>query len=88
VEAPLCKNKPSEYILRGNWYFSAEPEEKSLPHVIEAIGDDKILFASDYPHWDGLFPNAVSAFRNRSDLSAATKEKILTENGRRFYGWT
>ena len=87
-EAPFCKRKPSEYILHGNWYFSAEPEEKSLPHVIETIGDDKILFASDYPHWDGLFPNAVSTFRNRSDLPAATKEKILTENGRRFYGWS
>src|SRR5215470_689047 len=28
AEAPLCKNKPSEYIAQGNWFFAFEPEEK------------------------------------------------------------
>ena len=44
VEAPLCKNKPSEYIKHGNWFFAMEPEEETLPYVIERIGDDKIVF--------------------------------------------
>ena len=87
VEAPLCKNKPSEYINQGNWFFAMEPEEKTLPYVIERIGDDKILFASDYPHWDGMFPNVTKTIRRRKDISEQSKTKILGENAKRFYGW-
>ena len=50
-EAPALKAKPSEYITRGNWFFAAEPEESTLPYVMDRIGDDKLIFASDYPDW-------------------------------------
>jgi predicted TIM-barrel fold metal-dependent hydrolase len=87
VEAPLCKNKPSEYIKQGNWFFAMEPEEETLPYVIERIGADKIVFASDYPHWDGIFPHVVSTIRGRKDISESAKAKVLGENAKRFYGW-
>jgi hypothetical protein len=87
VEAPLCKEKPSDYVLHGNWFFAMEPEEEMLPYVIDRIGDDRILFASDYPHWDGLFPNAVSTIQRRKDITEAIKEKVLGGNAKRFYGW-
>lgn len=87
IEAPLCKNKPSEYIKHGNWFFAMEPEEETLPYVAERIGDDKIIFASDYPHWDGIFPHVVSTIRGRKDISESTKAKVLGENAKRFYGW-
>ena len=88
VEAPLCQKKPSDYVKRGNWFFAMEPEEETLPYVIERIGDDKILFASDYPHWDGIFPHVISTIRGRKDLSDEAKAKVLGENARRFYGWS
>jgi predicted TIM-barrel fold metal-dependent hydrolase len=87
VEAPLCKRKPSEYVKHGNLFFAMEPEEEMVPYVIERIGDDKILFASDYPHWDGIFPHVVSTIRGRKDLSDQAKSRILGENAKRFYGW-
>jgi predicted TIM-barrel fold metal-dependent hydrolase len=87
VEAPLCKHKPSEYIMQGNWFFVMEPEEETLPYVIERIGDDKILFASDYPHWDGMFPYVTSTIRGRKDISDRAKDRVLGENAKRFYGW-
>ena len=87
VEAPLCKNKPSEYIKQGNWFFAMEPEEQTLPYVIERIGDDKILFASDYPHWDGMFPYVTKTIRDRKDISEQAKTRVLGENAKRFYGW-
>src|SRR6266404_9690169 len=58
-----------------------------VPYVIERIGADKILFASDYPHWDGMFPHVVSTIRGRKDISDDAKAKILGENAKRFYGW-
>lgn len=87
LEAPLCKRKPSEYVVHNNWFFATEPEEGMLPYVIERIGEDKIIFASDYPHWDGIFPYVVSTIRGRKDISDRAKEKILGENALRFYGW-
>ncbi len=49
-EAPLLKKKPSEYMTEGNWFYATEPEESTLPYALEKIGEDVILFASDYPH--------------------------------------
>ena len=67
--------------------FALEPEEETVPYVIERIGADKILFASDYPHWDGMFPHVVSTIRGRKDISEEAKKNILGENAKRFYGW-
>lgn len=87
VEAPLCKEKPSDYVKNRGWFFATEPEEQMLPYVADLVGDDKVLFASDYPHWDGMFPYVVSTIRGRKDLSDQTKAKILGGNARTFYGW-
>ncbi|MGZ8500836.1 MAG: amidohydrolase family protein, partial [Candidatus Binatia bacterium] len=87
TEAPLLKAKPSEYMARGNWFYAAEPEEATLPLVLDRVGEDVILFASDYPHWDGNFPYMVSTLKERKDISESAKNKILSTNGMRLYGW-
>ena len=51
-EAPLLKMKPSEYLTSDRFAYGFEIEESTLPYVIERIGADKLLYASDYPHWD------------------------------------
>ncbi len=83
----MLKAKPSEYMTRGNWFYATEPEESTLPYVMERVGEDVILFASDYPHWDGNFPYMVSTVRGRKDISDQVKQKILCENAKRLYGW-
>jgi predicted TIM-barrel fold metal-dependent hydrolase len=47
-----------------------------------------ILFASDYPHWDGGFPYMVSTLRGRADLSDQQKDKVMRQNAIRLYGWS
>jgi predicted TIM-barrel fold metal-dependent hydrolase len=84
---PLLKAPPSEYISRGNWYFTARSNESMLPYVVDTIGADKILFGSCYPDSDGLFPKAVSTLQERSDVSTEAKRKILQENARVLFGW-
>ena len=88
AEAPLCKQLPSEYVTNGKWFFATEPAEKMLPYVIERIGDDKIVFGSDYPHWDSMFPHVVSTLRGRKDISDKPKQNILSDNATRLYGWS
>ena len=55
------KLQPSEYFNRQCW-ISTE-HEKELPMIIDLIGDDKIVFSTDYPHGDSDFPHAVDIRR-------------------------
>src|SRR5262249_56120363 len=80
---PLPLN-PTEYFARQG-YISADPDEKVLPGIVQAIGDDNLVFASDYPHPDGIFPGVVAALRDRDDLSDSSKAKILGLNAARLY---
>jgi predicted TIM-barrel fold metal-dependent hydrolase len=86
-EAPLLKKKPSEYMTSGNWFYATEPEESTLPYCLEKVGEDVILFASDYPHWDGNFPYMTSTVKGRKDISEQQKDKIMRTNAIRLYGW-
>ena len=84
--APLMKRAPSDYVARGNIYISFEPDEKGVAYVASVIGEDQVVFASDYPHLDAAFPNATAEVKERTDLSNEVKAKLLTHNARRLYG--
>jgi len=55
-EVPHLKKAPSEYIREHFWVTAQPMEETENPdHLIEVmnwIGMDRIMFSSDYPHWD------------------------------------
>jgi predicted TIM-barrel fold metal-dependent hydrolase len=68
-EVPHLKMKPSEYIKRNIWATTQPMEEpddrRHLFDTMEWIGWDRLLFASDYPHWDfddptRIFPAGIS----------------------------
>lgn len=75
---------PSEYF-RQQCFIGTEPDEATLRQVVNVLGDENIVFATDYPHCDGLFPLAVSRFLGQPGLSDATKAKILWDNCARLY---
>ncbi len=77
--------KPSEYYQR-QCFISADPDEAIIPGLVQALGDDTLVFATDYPHSDSIFPGVVAALRDRTDLSEESKAKILGENAARLYG--
>jgi len=83
-EMPNIKKKPSEYLTDGNCFISCDPDEEEIAHVVEVIGDDKIVYASDYPHWDAMFPGSVAAISERDNLSDRAKRRILGENAQRY----
>ena len=51
-----------------------------MTQSLKEVGEDHILMATDYPHFDSEFPHTVSGIRERTDLSAKQKDKILGEN--------
>jgi predicted TIM-barrel fold metal-dependent hydrolase len=77
---------PNEYLKAGNIWVTCEPEEPILPGVIDVLGADFIMFASDYPHWDGEWPESTVHLRTRRDISEEARAKIAGENAQRFYG--
>ncbi|WP_266170992.1 amidohydrolase family protein [Dyella subtropica] len=83
LDVPLAL-RPSDYFHR-QCYVSADAGEQYLAEVVAAIGDTRIVMATDYPHRDSMFPDAVSTFVARQDLSMQTKSRILWNNGARLY---
>jgi predicted TIM-barrel fold metal-dependent hydrolase len=57
-----------------------------MPQAMKLIGNDQIVWASDYPHWDHSFPGSIDEIRERGDLTDLQKRKILNDNARRLYG--
>jgi len=84
-QAPGIDRKPSEYVLEGNCFISCEPDEHMLKQVIDLLGDERIVYASDYYHWDCSFPDTVKLIAERNDISDASKKRILSENAKALY---
>jgi predicted TIM-barrel fold metal-dependent hydrolase len=84
-QVPALQRTPSKLLERGQLYFSCEADETELAHVVETIGDDWIVFASDYSHFDSRFPGAAKPIIENQQLSDASKRKILNDNARRLY---
>jgi predicted TIM-barrel fold metal-dependent hydrolase len=79
--------KPSEHIRSGRCFFAVEGEETTLPYVAERVGEDVLLFASDFPHEVSPveIKREIGEFIEREDISERLKRKILSENAKRFY---
>jgi uncharacterized protein len=84
-DLPALSMAPSDYF-RQNFFISAEMEEPTLKYVVDFLGTDNIVTASDFPHPEGTFPDGVREFCDRDDLSDETKRKILWDNPIRLYG--
>ena len=80
------KLKPSEYFKRQCW-ISTE-HEKELPMIIDLVGDDKIVFSTDYPHGDSDFPDAVEEFLEMDGCRTRAARKSSGTTARRCMGWS
>ena len=76
---------PTDYLFGGNCYFSCEPDEPDLPHLVRSVGEDRVVFASDYPHFDCKFPHSVDAIA-APGLDDPVLSKVLHDNPARLYG--
>ena len=85
-EIPDLKMMPSEYVLSGRYFQSIEiPEGLKLTNaVIELIGEDVLMYASDYPHGESHFPESVDLVMDW-DMSRARKQKLFWDNAVKLY---
>ncbi|MFB6130607.1 MAG: amidohydrolase family protein [Salinigranum sp.] len=81
-EAPLLRKSPEKY-LRDQFYWGSQPlgepdDPSKLQLVIDALGTDSMMFATDYPHWDFDSPETLAAYL-RNTLSTEQREQLLHE---------
>ena len=76
--------RPSAYFER-QCVVSCDPGDPTIPLAVDGLGADKILFATDYPHFDsGAGP--VREFRDAAKLGEEAERRILWDNALDFYG--
>jgi predicted TIM-barrel fold metal-dependent hydrolase len=85
-EVRHLRRLPSEYIRDHIWFTTQpvdEPERpKDMRAIIDWIGTDRLLYSSDYPHWD--FDDPRHTFK--IPLSSEERRTIFHDNAHAFYG--
>jgi predicted TIM-barrel fold metal-dependent hydrolase len=89
-EVPDVDREPSSYFRDHFWFTSQPSVEPEQPHEIyklldqfEAAGfGDKLLFATDYPHWD-MDPPLETVPKS---LTRDAKQRLLAGNAAALYG--
>jgi predicted TIM-barrel fold metal-dependent hydrolase len=76
---------PSEYFKRQCW-VSVEPDETSIPVVAAAIGADRLVWSSDYPHVEARPEALDDTMHILGGMDEADQRMILGENARKLYG--
>jgi predicted TIM-barrel fold metal-dependent hydrolase len=69
------REPPSTYVRRQCW-ISADPDERALPPIIEYVGPDRFVWATDFPHSDHD-ANYMTELGELAGLLPATARRLL-----------
>jgi predicted TIM-barrel fold metal-dependent hydrolase len=83
--AELPRASIREYVKSGRIFMAAEADDRMMHQLFELIGEDHVLFSSDFPHGEGR-DNAALEIIERNDLSDTQKRKLLYDNTVRLFG--
>ena len=75
----LPQKEVEAYAKSGRIFIAPESDDPMLVHEIALLGENQILFSSDFPHGEGR-DNAARSILQRSDLSDVQKKKMLYDN--------
>ena len=76
--------RPSEYWKRQCYAtYQSDPVGVKL---IEELGEDNIMWGSDFPHPDGIYPDSQEYIEKElGHLAPAVKQKIICDNAAKLY---
>ncbi len=87
AQAAELSRMPSEYF-KDHWYatFWFERARGNLQPVVDAVGEDNILFETDFPHPTCLYPDPLGTIEETmSTLRPGSRRKILGDNAVALY---
>ena len=72
-------------VLRG-LHYQIEHAQGKLQALVDAVGDDNILFETDFPHPTCLYPKPLDTIAEKmSTLTESSRRKILGDNAVKLY---
>jgi predicted TIM-barrel fold metal-dependent hydrolase len=71
---------PSEYF-RAQCWIGCEPDEPNVAGLLDYIGADRVVWASDFPHPDGKYPGLVDALVRSLTTSGIADDDIVRYAG-------
>ncbi|MBV9121682.1 MAG: amidohydrolase [Chloroflexi bacterium] len=82
------KQTPSEYMTGGRFFASIVLHEgpDMLEMVSRMLGDQVLMFGSDYPHAESRFPNSVDQVLGWENVSLEQMRKLMWDNAVRAFG--
>jgi len=85
-EFPELTMSATEYFKRNCW-ISTECEDPFVVDVIRWMGDDRIVWESDFPHPDSKYPGTVQYFLDLEPdlITEESKRKIMWQNAVDLY---
>jgi len=83
---PELQKAPSEYVMSGRYFQSIEIPEglKLTMQVMDVVGTDLLMYASDYPHGESWFPKSVETVLGW-DMPRDIKQKLFWDNAVKYY---
>jgi predicted TIM-barrel fold metal-dependent hydrolase len=76
---------PSAYFRRQIW-ATFQTDHAGL-RLLDTLGEDRVMWASDYPHADSTWPESKRAIEdNFKHVPAGARRRILCDNARQLYG--
>jgi predicted TIM-barrel fold metal-dependent hydrolase len=85
LEIPGLKLTPTEYFQR-QCYISADQDDPGIKQVIDILGDDNIVTATDFAHPEGRrYVSAVKELLELPGIPAPSKRKIMWDNALKLY---
>jgi len=86
-QAKALARKPSEYFP-DHWYgtFWFERNQGDVQGLIDRVGEDNVLFETDFPHPTCLYPSPLDTVADAmSALRPETRRKVMGENAAKLY---
>lgn len=86
-QAAQLQRMPSEYF-RDHWYatFWFEQNRGDVQGLIDSVGEDNILFETDFPHPTCLYPGPLETVAEKmATLRPESRRKIMGENAAKLY---
>jgi predicted TIM-barrel fold metal-dependent hydrolase len=78
--------RPSAYFKRQIW-ATFQVDLAGL-RLLDAMGDDRVMWASDYPHADSTWPDSPRAIEESfKDVAPAARRRITCLNAKALYGF-
>lgn len=81
-------HRPSEYMTSGRFFASVviHEGEKMAKMVTDYLGDQILMYSSDYPHAEARFPESTKKVLDWKSLGEPAMRKMMWDNATKCFG--